>query len=469
MGGDGITEARRGNGASQELEVGVMRSKMQGHRRGTMARMVAAVTTVAFLALVTRAPEVWAAPTPLKRVALFLLPKGKTPVGDAKVLQSFMRAELGRLVGVMAVSGQGEPPAQLKPLVLPSIETGFRSLNERKSQAAEEAFTKAYRDISQYKAAVEKRLLARVMKGLGVSQILNGAVTDGQETLDAGLNVWPNQQLGEYGWTLDLRTAFNELVNRRTQLAQGSIEIDTEPGGAAIRIDGELKGFSPVEVKDLTAGRHWVESSLDGYVWSAMFVDVPAGDAAIHSVELDPIKEKGELDTALKALEKALPKGQVGPVTADLARITGASSVIVMEVTATAGGYTLSGFVRDGGEPQKIQTNIVQDGTVAATLRGFLAKVLSVQTAADDSELPLDGPPQASVFGEGDIIIDPNDPIFAKKEKKDDDSVTSEWWFWALVGGVTAGLVVGGVALFGAGDQGSGPSGNVILNVNRLP
>lgn len=443
----------------------------RAHKNGSWGvgpRSIAALTACAFTALIAQAPAVAAGPSQTTRVALFVVPKNKSGAGDAQVLQSFMRAELRRLVNVMPVSGQGEPPAALKSLVLPSIETGFRSLNERNATGAQEAFEKAYRDATQYKGPVDKRLLARILKGLGAAQVMNG-LPEGSETLDTSLNVWPNQQIQDYSWTLDLRTAFNELVNRRSQLSPGSIEIDTEPAGAAVRIDGELKGFAPVEVKDLQAGRHWVEMTLDGYRPSQMFVEVPAGDAAITSVELDPAPNKGAFDAALKTLERGLGKGQVQGPMAELARVTTADAVVALEVESTPAGYALSGFVRQGGELKKIATVVAQDGSIGENLRKFLAGSLGVQTAADDSELPLDGPPQTTVFTEGDIIIDPNDPIFAKKEKKDDESVTGEWWFWAVVGGVTAGLVAGGIVLFGAEDGGSGPAGNVIVNVNRLP
>ncbi len=438
------------------------------NRRSATARAIASLTAIAFSALVTAAPPVVAAaPTKMKRVGLFVFPKTRAAAGDAQVLQAFMRAELRKLVNVVSVAGQAEPPAAVKTLVLPSIETGYRSLNERNAAAALDAFEKAYRDVTQYKGAVDKRLLARVMKGLGCAQVMNG-LPEGSDTLDTALNVWPNQQMQDYGWTLDLRTAFNELVNRRAQLAPGSIEVDTDPPGAAVRIDGELKGFSPVEVRDLTAGKHWIETALDGYRWSAMFVEVPAGDSAIHSVELEPAPNRGAFEAALRSLDRGIGRGQVGAM-ADLARATSADAIVALEVAATSGGYALSGYVRDGGKLERISTTVAQDGSIADNLRRFLANALGVQTAADDSELPLDGPPQTTIFTEGDIIIDPNDPIFAEKKKKEEDPVTSEWWFWALVGGVTAGLVVGGIALFGSQDEGSGPAGNLVIDVNNLP
>jgi len=411
-----------------------------------------------------------AAPQPNKRVALYVQGKNKAAVGDAKVIEALLRTELSALINVSAVVSGTEPPASLRGLVLPSVETGYRALNERDGAAAEKAFSKAYRDLMQYRGDFDKRIFARILKGYGSAQVLDGSVGAGQETIDTGLNLWPNQTLPEYGWTLDLRTAFNELSNRRAQLRPGTIEVDTDPAGAAVRVNGVLRGFAPVTIQDLAAGRHWIETSIDGYGRESMFVEVPSGDSAIHSLELLPVAAKPEFDAAMGALTRGLPKGQVGPSLADLQRVMKADTVIALELSSTNTNYVLSGFIRDGqGEPQRVTRTVGKDGDLAVNLRGFLATILKREVAADDTEVALDGPPQTSVMGDGDIVLDPRDPIFRTRDTQTDDSVTGEWWFWTLIGGVTAGLVVGGIALFSGEDDGSGPSGNLVINVNRLP
>ncbi len=385
-------------------------------RKGRVVRTVSALTIVTLMVSTAQWPllglsgSAHAAPSGPKRVALFVFPKNKNAAGDAQVLQGFMRSELLRLIGVTPVAASGEPPTPVRSLVLPSVEKGFQLLNDRNAAQAQGAFEKALKDMGQYKGPLDRRLLARVLKGLGSSQIMNGDVTAGQDNLDACLNLWPNQQLSDYGWTLDLRTAFNELVNKRSEAQAGSVEVDTEPAGAVVRVGGELKGFAPVTVKDLPAGRHWIETSLDGYRWQGMFVDVPAGDSAVHSVEFDAVPEQAAFATAYKALEKGLPRGQVGPAMDDIATAARADVVLVLEVTSNGSGYVLSGYLRDGGEPQKVPSKTISaDGDLPQALRAFLGNVLKVEAAADDSDLPLDGPPQASVMGDGDIVIDPRD------------------------------------------------------------
>jgi len=438
-----------------------------------VATMIAALVTP----LVGGAP--WQAsraadPTPpgppvIRKVALFVLPKTKTATDDAKVLQSVMRTELQRMVGVRAVSGSGEPPMALSQLVLPSIESGFRALDARSFQAARDAFEKAYREITTYGGPVDRRLLGRTLKGLAASRIMTGAGEDGDQTIDTSLNVWPSQQLGEWGWSLDLRTAFNEVQDRKAASSPGSLEIEVEPAGAAVRINGELKGFAPVEVKDLPAGRHWVEAQLDGYRWSSAFVEVPAGESAIHAVELETTAARPVFEQAMKQLEKGAAKGQVSGPMADLQRTLGADMVLVLVVGQARNAYTFEGWQREAGEPVKIARTISDDAQFTRTVREWVASLARTQPMADDSDLPLDQPPGVTALGSGDLVINPDDEIFRVKKSKDDDSITSEWWFWAIVGGATAGLVGGGYALLSGSDQGSGPSGTISLQVNRLP
>ncbi|MCC6623876.1 MAG: PEGA domain-containing protein [Deltaproteobacteria bacterium] len=434
-----------------------------------VATMVAALVTVGLPHGAMAAEPAPPGPPVMRKIALFVLPKTKTATDDAKVLQSVMRTELQRMVGVRAVSGSGEPPMALGQVVLPSVESGYRALDARSFQAARDAFEKAYRDITSYSGPVDRRLMARVLKGLAASRIMSGAGEDGDVAIDTSLNVWPNQQLGEWGWGLDLRTAFNEVQDRKATTPTGSLEIEVEPPGAAIRVNGELKGFAPVEVKDLPAGRHWVEAQIDGYRWSGLFVEVPAGESAIHAVELETTAARPVFEQAMKQLEKGVAKGQVAGPMADLQRTLGADMVLVLVVAQGRNAYTFEGWQREAGEPQRVSRTIPDDAKFVAGVREWVATLARTQPMADDSELPLDQPPGVAAIGAGDLVINPDDEIFRTGKRKDDDSITSEWWFWAIVGGAAAGLVGGGYALLSGADEGSGPSGTVRLQVNRLP
>lgn len=63
-----------------------------------------------------------------------------------------------------------------------------------------------------------------------------------------------------------------------------TVRLETEPGGAALRVDGELVGTSP-RTEALAPGPHLVEASLEGYASISRTVEV-AEDAAPVRLEL---------------------------------------------------------------------------------------------------------------------------------------------------------------------------------------
>src|SRR5690606_35153154 len=86
-------------------------SPMAWSKRRAWRRAVAVAVTVSFTVLCVTAPTgTWlgagggearaAEAGPKQRIALFVLPKRRNAAGDAKVLQSLMREELGKLRGI---------------------------------------------------------------------------------------------------------------------------------------------------------------------------------------------------------------------------------------------------------------------------------------------------------------------------------------------------------------------------------
>jgi|GEM_PF-1231371 len=406
---------------------------------------------------------------PKRRVALFVLPKRRGNEGEAKVLESLLRGELAKLDGVIAVGVNNDPAAPITRTAGPLVEQGFRALNDKKAGEAADAFKKAYDLITTYRGPFDRRLFARTLKGFGVASVLNGQIQEAERMIVASLNLWPDQQVGEYGWTLDSRTTFRDIERRRNEQAPGSIEVTTDPDGAEIHVDGVLRGFSPVEIGDLAAGEHWVEATLDGRSRAGTLIMVQPGEGSIAYLELDEIPDSRTFAAAMRNVERLMRSNQVASPLSNVQRIAVADAIIVLEVDKSAGVYTFEGWSRIGAggvERQKVSLN--EDAQLLENARNFMAGALGTDLAPEDDLIALDGPPQSSVMGGGDLFIDPNDPIFKQEQKKETESITEKWWFWTIAGGVAAALVVGGVVLFSGSDSGSGPTGNVIVNMHGL-
>ncbi|MCA9518638.1 MAG: PEGA domain-containing protein [Myxococcales bacterium] len=406
---------------------------------------------------------------PPRRVALFVMPEKRGGAGEAKVLQSLMREELRKLRGVVAVGANGDPGESASQAIGPSVEAGFRALNDRDGAKAEQAFKKAYDAISTYRGPLDKRLMARILKGYGVASAMTGRASNAEQMMSASLNVWPDQQASEYGWTLDTRSAFREVERTHAEAAPGSVELSSDPDGAEVRIDGDLKGFTPLTVEGLAPGLHWVEATIDGYYRGGQFVAVPAGDSSLAHVPLDPVPNQRTIDAAQSNVQRLIRGPQVASPLGDLKRLAGADVILVFEVDKVRGSYDLSGWMMGGGAtPTRVGGTYPEDGNLLSSLQTMIAKALATEAGSDDEMLALDGPPQASVMDGGEIYIDPNDPIFKEEKKKEGESITDKWWFWTIAGGAAVALVVGGVLLFSGGDEGSGPAGNVVLDLHKV-
>jgi hypothetical protein len=68
-----------------------------------------------------------------------------------------------------------------------------------------------------------------------------------------------------------------------------ALEIQSEPVGAAVYVDGQLKGATPVAVEGMASGDHTVRLVKDGFLENSRVVSVPASGRSLH-VALTPTR-----------------------------------------------------------------------------------------------------------------------------------------------------------------------------------
>jgi hypothetical protein len=73
--------------------------------------------------------------------------------------------------------------------------------------------------------------------------------------------------------------------------AAGSVEVSSDPGGAAVYVDGQFEGTTPLRVESVTPGPHRVRVVKDGYLENRRVVDVQAGVS--HDVRIPLTEHSG--------------------------------------------------------------------------------------------------------------------------------------------------------------------------------
>src|SRR5512147_313238 len=66
-----------------------------------------------------------------------------------------------------------------------------------------------------------------------------------------------------------------------------ALEVQSEPAGAAVYVDGQLKGETPVAVEGIRSGDHRVRVVKDGFLENSRTVSVPAAGRSLR-VALTP-------------------------------------------------------------------------------------------------------------------------------------------------------------------------------------
>lgn len=203
----------------------------------------------------------------------------------------------------------------------------------------------------------------------------------------------------------------NPLVSLVLESSSGRFSILSTPPGAAVYLDGELRGNTPLQLKDVPPGEHLVALYLEGYTLVSRKVDTTDGS-------------RGEVDTTLNAngatveVHTGAPDGQVS---VDAIPIGQGKTV---SVVLARGEHTL---------------------TVSAPGQAPAELLLDVPISGELSYQALLSPSGST--------IEVMEPIYKR------------WAFWAIAGGATAGAAATATTLAIVLAPEPPPTGDVVVTL----
>lgn len=418
------------------------------------------------------APQLASAQTATKKkVAVFVVPASKSAAAEAAAMQTLIRRQLDLIASVRQITGSPEPAMSFEQTVGPQLEQGFRLLNDKKGPEAEAIFDGVIKVSKSYTGSLDRRTMARAFKGLGVARALQGKLTAAREMIRASMNVWPDQTPSGYAWSLEVRDTFTEVETRLAEEQKGSLSVETEPPGAVVMVDGDVKGFTPITIEELNPGLHVIQVQSDGFERSSSLVKVNAGEEMAEAFALKPIAQKAAWDTAFKKMSgKPRSKTVAKRHLPALKSILAADGILFLGLKSRD-GYVFDGFyINESGALLKRRETVSGDvNAILDQLGRMMSRTVGAPLSKQQEPVPLDAPPKASVVTEsGDsLFVDPNDLLAAKEEEK--DSVVDKWWFWTIV--VVAVGGVGGLVGYLVTSEGeaSGPTGSIVLDLQGAP
>lgn len=408
-----------------------------------------------------------------RKVGLFVLPKGQGDEQVAQFLQSILRGNVERLRDIELARTAPLRNADSVERAATMVEEGQRALGSGKTQDALRQFQAAWELLALAPGAADDRLLAQTMKGLGVANAMAGQTQDAYKFVRRSVLLWDNQSAAEYGYGLETRNLFDQVMADISTDPTGSVEITSTPPGAEVYLAGQLRGYTPLTLSSLTAGGQYIQVSLGGYYQAADFVDVPVSGQGKAEIILVPTPNRGAVDTTLGEVRRNLKPNKVNGPLLDLQSALGSTELVVVQATLQGATFNIDGFyMAKDGAVQPVSLQVARDASLLENLKLFLSTQLQSSYEPEPTRGPLSSPvggdQMATMAGDTEnLILDPNAPIFKKTGDDDEDGITKQWWFWTLIGVGVAGAataIVLPLTLGGDDSSGAGPTGNINLN-----
>lgn len=223
----------------------------------------------------------------------------------------------------------------------------------------------------------------------------------------------------------------------------GRMHITSNPPGAAVWVDGEFRGSTPVDVESLIDGQHAVVIERTSYRAYGTLCQVTGGRTARLDLDLERTGATSVVDNLSTGItidaERAMEVG----------RRLGVTRLAALWLDSSLSGDRISGLWLDVAAGKTLatvpSTEIVEEPDVAsATIVGAIAAAIGAKNA------PPAGP-QTSLTEPGPSAATPGLEFM------------NEWWFWAAVGGAVAVAAASTAVVVAATDDGPGRPPNGLI------
>lgn len=458
-------------------------------RSRTRIRVVAGVVMVAFLNLQfgvaggLLAGSASAQEAGSHKLAVKVYPKKASDEGLAKAVYVVLRGGADRLAGQGYARAMGVPTRAAT-----AIDAAWMHVNKGRALLRENKLADAYNEYSAAEAAAraymgyaDRALVAQIYKGLGIGFIVASKPLQAKRAIKISLYAWPNQSKAEYSYSKEIENFFLSAQREIMDSPTGTVDVESIPEGAEVYVDFVFRGFSPMQIKDLTVGEHIVTFITDGYEPLAQLVEITGGPGEFAMGEMIELDNSAAIRKVSSELGLALTGASAGPAAGTYASMVGATDLLAISFGDAGDAFAIDGVFLANGQIKKVNYTISKDADVMAEVEGIYGRVMNTmppphlvlgplepgmiivdKVVADEETMALEA-------GE-ELLIDPNSPLFKDDSQKKKSSVVDKWWFWTalIVGlGAVGGLTYWGVTSGVDGGSGAG-TGGIHINLGGV-
>lgn len=219
---------------------------------------------------------------------------------------------------------------------------------------------------------------------LGAALTLRGSADEGLSTFQELLTLEPGY--APDGLPPTVMRVFDQAVEKTNKQAKGTVEIYSTPPYASVYVDGTFRGVTPLTLRDMGAGTHYVRIEQSGYVVHGAPVEVTANQQVTSQTRLVSVKSGAELRDLLSRASREVLQPGMGTNLRALSRLLVADALVVISVSQSGNDVTLTGAVYDAVGATQLATERAVVDAAGPTLykdSGALADRLIAAAAGD--------------------------------------------------------------------------------------
>ncbi|MEE2789781.1 MAG: PEGA domain-containing protein [Myxococcota bacterium] len=262
------------------------------------------------------------------------------------------------------------------------------------------AFDQLKAALDRYEAALASvnkfEVIIETLGYLGATSIDLDLDGNAKEFFQQVVSTMPDAEpLDEY--SPKAKKAFAKIRKKLLRKKRGTLKIVTDPPGAVVKIDGEEKGKSPVIVKGLVRGYHFIQSAHPEAGLAAKKVRVKGRKRATINLALStnvgPTPPKKAPPEAVDALVSGVTENRLDvtfrAAARDIARDTQSNYVVVGIVEADGNGFVMVPYLYGASEEQVVPLGQLK---FEANLASALVQAASFAKAVEAAvmEFPAD-------------------------------------------------------------------------------
>lgn len=262
-----------------------------------------------------------AASAAARRAAVLLIPLDKNAhIAAARLTEYLEDAVLQdasyQLKASATVLGDSTPTLALeaRKRVLVSVAKGRKLLMAGQFDEADAALHAAMAEADVASAAMERcGEYCDLLAYLSSVQLMKGEEQGAREALKQLLGLEKTYKFEGPAFGKNFQVLLRDVQRRLAhESLLGSLAVQTNPPGGRVFLDGALRGYAPINLDRIPAGRHLLRIERPGSITYGQLIDINAGEDAVVRPKLVPTEEFGALEGSLEKVAEEFDRGETG-------------------------------------------------------------------------------------------------------------------------------------------------------------